>query len=181
MAESASSSSVVASLRALLTSLLQRAWTWVVRSTTQLQDSLVSLLLDFLSCLHAVQEHLLRTRHPHHRQHSVRIRGALSTELGVRSVVRCRRPQRPQLLTMAGIYQQYRVDKCHYQIIFTTPGSANDIQCACTVASNTSGSLGGAASYFPRSMPEDPTESSLRRESVVAFCRERSTWRRCAA
>lgn len=51
--------------------------------------------------------------------------------------------------TMAGIYQQYRVDKCHYQIIFTTPGSANDIQCACTVASNTSGSLGGAASYFP--------------------------------
>ena len=58
MAESASSSSVVASLRALLTSLLQRAWTWVVRSTTQLQDSLVSLLLDFLSCLHAVQEHL---------------------------------------------------------------------------------------------------------------------------
>ena len=40
--------------------------------------------------------------------------------------------------TMAGIYQQYRVDKCHYQIIFTTPGSANDIQCACTVASNTS-------------------------------------------
>ena len=38
---------------------------------------------------------------------------------------------------MAGIYQQYRVDKCHYQIIFTTPGSANDIQCACTVASNT--------------------------------------------
>ena len=83
--------------------------------------------------------------------------------------------------TMAGIYQQYRVDKCHYQIIFTTPGSANDIQCACTVASNTSGSLGGAASYFPAGMPEDPTESSLRRESVVAFCRERSTWRRCAA
>ena len=50
---------------------------------------------------------------------------------------------------LSGIYQQYRVTKCHYQVIFTTPGSANDIQCAITVAPNTGGSLGSANSYFP--------------------------------
>lgn len=50
---------------------------------------------------------------------------------------------------LSGIYQQYRVVKCHYQVIFTTPGSANDIQCALTVAPNTSGSLGSANSFFP--------------------------------
>jgi len=50
---------------------------------------------------------------------------------------------------LSGIYQQYRVTKVHYQVIFTTPGSANDIQCAITVAPNTGGSLGSAPSYFP--------------------------------
>lgn len=49
----------------------------------------------------------------------------------------------------SGIYQQYRVDKCHYQIIFTTPGAGNDIMCACTVAPNTSGSVAGATIGFP--------------------------------
>lgn len=51
--------------------------------------------------------------------------------------------------TLSSIYQQFRVDKCHFSIIFTTPGSSNDIQCAATVAPNASGSLAGAPSYFP--------------------------------
>ena len=182
MAESASSSSVVASLRALLTSLLQRAWTWVVRSTTQLQDSLVSLLLDFLSLLTCGARTPSPNPAPHHRQHSVRIRGALSTELGVRSVVRCRRPQRPQLLD-DGWYlpavprrqvplpdHLHDAWKCKRHPVRVHRGIEHEWQ------------SGWSCKLLPsRSMPEDPTESSLRRESVVAFCRERSTWRRCAA
>ena len=81
---------------------------------------------------------------------------------------------------MAGIYQQYRVDKCHYQIIFTTPGSATTSSARAPWHRTRVAVWVELQATSLRSMPEDPTESSLRRESVVAFCRERSTWRRCA-
>lgn len=46
--------------------------------------------------------------------------------------------------TMITIYDEYRVDKAHFQILFTTPGATNDILCAAAVNPNTSQGLTGA-------------------------------------
>ncbi len=46
---------------------------------------------------------------------------------------------------MSGLYSKYRVDKVKFELLFTTPGAANDMLCVATVAPGTSSFLTGAA------------------------------------
>lgn len=54
---------------------------------------------------------------------------------------------------VSGLYQNYRVDSCKFDIVFTTPGAANDMICVATVAPGTDASLTGATLF---TVPEKP-------------------------
>lgn len=54
---------------------------------------------------------------------------------------------------MSGLYSMYRVDRAKFEVIFTTPGSANDILAVATVSPGTDSSLTGAALYTAQERP----------------------------
>lgn len=54
---------------------------------------------------------------------------------------------------MSGMYQKYRVDHVDFQVLFTTPGAANDMLCLATVAPNTTSNLTGVAMYAAQERP----------------------------
>jgi len=55
--------------------------------------------------------------------------------------------------TMNTLYSRYRVDRCSFELWFTTPGAGNDILCTCSVAAGTSASLTGLAPDRPLEWP----------------------------
>lgn len=55
---------------------------------------------------------------------------------------------------MSPLYNKYRVDKCKFEIIFTTPGAANDMLCVATVSPGTSSGLTGGALWVAQERPE---------------------------
>lgn len=69
---------------------------------------------------------------------------------------------------MSGLYSKYRVDRCKFELTFTTPGAANDLLCAATVCPGTSSSLSAVSTQL---VPERP-------DSIWGVCSS-SGERRC--
>jgi len=56
--------------------------------------------------------------------------------------------------TYATMYNKYRVIGCRVQLIFTTPGAANDIICVMAPSSNTSSGMTGLQLYQVQEWPQ---------------------------
>lgn len=55
---------------------------------------------------------------------------------------------------MSPLYNNYRVDKVKFELVFTTPGGGSDMLCVATVAPNTSSGLTGGALYTVQERPD---------------------------
>lgn len=71
---------------------------------------------------------------------------------------------------MIVLYDRYRVDRVKFQLLFTTPGAANDILCVACVNPNLSQGLTGANMQFPietQSCLHGPLSSNGERRCVL--------------